>query len=304
MMSERDLVQFARDDKRLTDADTIARAFVILHEGEGRLPHADGTLSALSVAYLLVENKYAPPEMIREVWHGAREARSTARSRAALELIDNVLRKAAHNPNAPSDVLMGAASSKSESVRLAAAANKRWQPEAMAMVADQWIENEGSLEVLKALASNPSLPLDALERLSFHQANTVRRRVAGSRRLSPERLDQLASDDSPMVRRDVARNPSTPFAALQRLGVDEHPKARREAYDTARVKLVRECGIERDNTQALDFLLGDLTPEVHSQHQDDLLANPPAWTRRTFSENEIKLALLVHPNTGKKEARR
>jgi hypothetical protein len=156
----------------------------------------------------------------------------------------DVRRAVAANPNTPLEVLWALAEEMPETVatnralRLTVTADPGVLAQApvdplCALLAEEavpeaWLQwgsrQEGwdYREVRQAVASNPSTPPEALEKLAEDSVSDVRRAVASNPAAPAEALERLAGDLSGPVRLKVARNAATPTRLLNRLQCDEN----------------------------------------------------------------------------------
>ena len=143
------------------------------------------------------------------------------------------------------------------------------------------------VEVRKAVAKNPSTPVDILKKLTDDKDKDVRKEVAKNPKTPVDILKKLAGDEVVDVRWEVAINPNTPVDILRKLVEDKDC--------IVRITVARNL---RTPADILMTLAGDKSWRVRFA----VASNPkiPADILRKLAKDkdkDVKQRVAKHPNT-------
>lgn len=99
--------------------------------------------------------------------------------------------------------------------RLKLAEDENTAPEVLEKITmEEFSREDGDLNIIAALAGNPSTPPELLSQMLYLNTAKIRRALARNPSAPPDVLKTLATDRAQNIRVAVARNPNTPIALL------------------------------------------------------------------------------------------
>ncbi|MDY6804464.1 MAG: hypothetical protein SXA11_11750 [Cyanobacteriota bacterium] len=223
-----------RDDKKLVD--------FLRRPVKGSQMPAETLEQLLSDNYWVVRNEVArhpntPPRILRRLANDIHCAIAVSQNpNTPAEVLEpllgrikpdnrsyqNICNNLASRPDAPPSLLDLLASNAHASVRRTVAGRTMTPITAL----ERFVNQESDENVLKRLASNPSLTPELLARLAENPIPDIRSHLIYNTNLTPELWQQLAADGEKSVRGALANFARSPVASLETLACDEDTEIR------------------------------------------------------------------------------